>query len=99
MCIEHLPELKDPNHPLNRRSSNVVGTSDVCMSSKQMVNDSNENLIAESDDKPSQGNNTQYSRGSRTEKKWMRDQLKLNRTELEILTATSQTRSYERKSN
>ena len=30
--IEHIHEIKDPNHPFNRRSSNVVGTSDVCMS-------------------------------------------------------------------
>ncbi len=42
LFIEHLEEIQDPNHPLNRRSSNVVGTSDVCMSSKLMVNDSNE---------------------------------------------------------
>ncbi len=53
LCIEHLQELQDPNHPLNRRNLNVVGTSDVCMSSKQKVNDSDENLIVESDDKPS----------------------------------------------
>ena len=63
---EHLEEIQDPNHPLNRRNSNVVDTSDVCMSSKQKVNDSNENLIVESDDKPSQSDNTQYSIGSRT---------------------------------
>jgi hypothetical protein len=48
------------------------------MSSKQKVNDSNENLIVESDDKPSQSGNTQDLIGSRTEKKSMRDQLDLN---------------------
>ena len=58
LFIEHLEEIQDPNHPLNRPSLNVVGTSEVCMSSKQMVNDSNENLIEESDDKPSQSGNT-----------------------------------------
>ncbi len=45
LFIEHLEELQDPNHPLNRRNSNVVGPSDVCMYSKQKVNDSNESVI------------------------------------------------------
>jgi hypothetical protein len=48
------------------------------MSSKQKVNDSNENLIVESDDKPSQSDNTQDSIGSRTEKKSLKEQLELN---------------------
>jgi hypothetical protein len=78
MFDEHIEEIQDPNHPFNRRSSNVVGTSEVCMSSKLMVNDSNENLIVESDDKPSQSGNTQYLIGSRTEKKSMKEQLDLN---------------------
>jgi hypothetical protein len=78
LFIEHLEEIQDPNHPLNRRNSNVVGTSDVCMSSKQKVNDSNENLIVEMDDKPSESGNTQDLIGSRTKKISMRDQLELN---------------------
>ncbi len=48
------------------------------MSSKQKVNDFNENLIVESDEKPSQSGNTQSSIGSRTEKKSISDQLELN---------------------
>ena len=55
----HLQDLQNPSNPINR-NFNVVGTSDVCMSSKQMVNDSNENLIVELDYKPSQSGNTQY---------------------------------------
>ncbi len=52
--------------------------SDVFMSSKHKVNDSNENLIVESDDKPSQSDNTQDLIGSRTEKRSMKEQLELN---------------------
>ncbi len=48
------------------------------MSSKQMINDSNENLIVESDGKPSQSGNTQDSIGSRREKKSIKEQLELN---------------------
>jgi hypothetical protein len=57
MFILRLQEFQDPNHPLNRRSSNVVGTSDVCMSSRHKVNDSNQNLTVQLDDKPSQKDN------------------------------------------
>ena len=80
---EHLREIQYPINPPNR-NFNVVGTSEVCMSSKQMVNDSNENLIVESDDKPSQSGNTQYSIGSRTEKKSIKDQLELNQKFLQL---------------
>ncbi len=61
---KHLQDIQNPNIPINR-NFNVVGTSEVCMSLKRMVNDSNENLIVESNDKPSQSGNTQYSIGSR----------------------------------
>ncbi len=47
---EHLQDIQNPNNPLNR-NFNVAGTSDVCMSLKQKVN--------EPDDKPSQSDNTQ----------------------------------------
>ncbi len=84
MFAEHIEEIQDPNHPLNPRSSNVVGTSDVCMSSRQKVNDSYENLIVELDDKLSQRDNMHEMIGSRTEKKSMRDQLELNRKFLQL---------------
>ncbi len=74
---DHLQDIQNPNNPINR-NFNVVGTSDVYMSSKHKVNGSNENLIVESDDKPSQSDNTQDSIGSRTEKKSMKEQLELN---------------------
>ncbi len=67
-----------------RFNFNVVGTSDVCMSSKQKVNDSNENLIAKSDDKPSQSDNIQDSIGLGTEKKSMKEQLQMNRKFLQL---------------
>jgi hypothetical protein len=78
MFAEHIEEIQNQNHHHNRRNSNVVGTSDVCMSSKQKVNDSNENLLVESADKPSLSDNMYEMIGSRTEKKRMSEQPELN---------------------
>jgi hypothetical protein len=44
---EHLQEIQDPNHPLNRHNFDVVCISDVCMSPRQKMNDSDENLNVE----------------------------------------------------
>ncbi len=78
MFAAHIEEIQDPNHPLNRHNSNAVGTSDVCVSSRQKVNDFNENLIVELNDNPSQSDNIHEMIGSKRVKKSMKDQLELN---------------------
>ena len=73
MFEEHIREVADPDHPLN-----VAGSLQVYKSSQQKVNDSDENLMVDSDEKPSSSEIVHQKVFTRTHKRSLKDQVDLN---------------------